>query len=466
MRRLLPELLAVILGGFLVLAAVGRQVELAAIAPGDLAAFHQATFNAAHGRGFAQTALSFEGQSLIGSVHFSPIRALWVLPYRLRPALSTLVALQGLAAALALWLTARVARAAGASTATAATVVAIVGLSPLTAGVATADLRPLAFVLPGVIAVGLGLIRPSLPTVLLGGAFVIACREEAPWLLAALLPLGVAATRRHRRLLPLLVLAALCVASVALLLAVWGRLSVLSTNDAPAAALDAILHGRRPLFRDTAEAGSGLRDLLGLLPALAAPLASLPGVAAWLWLAVFSVFEPAQPGQPGAHYLAVAQPLLALGVALGLPRLARRLPLHPLLATALLAALLTGLPELRDGLRFAAHALVGPSPSVSDTLDLMAEVQHSDGGVLCEPRLGPLLADREHLYLRGNFALEPGLADRILPTLDYALLASTPQGAPPTDAWPALLRDAGFQPVQATDGTVLWTRPLSPPAAG
>ncbi|RME20861.1 MAG: DUF2079 domain-containing protein, partial [Deltaproteobacteria bacterium] len=304
MRRLAPELLAVALGAVLVLAAVGRQVELAAIAPGDLAAFHQATFNAAHGRGFSQTALSFEGQSLRTSVHFSPVRALWVPPYRIRPGLSTLVALQGIAATVALWLTARVARAAGGTPLTAAAAVAIVGLSPLTVGVATADLRPLAFVLPGVMAVGLGLLRPSAPALLLGGAWVAACREEAPLLLAALLPAALLLHRPHRRRLPALLLAMLCAGSVLLLVLAWGRLSTMSTNDDLAGSAVAIATGQRPLFRDATEARAGLRALAGLLPALAAPALALPGVAAWTFLAVFSVHEPAMPGQPGAHYLA------------------------------------------------------------------------------------------------------------------------------------------------------------------
>ncbi len=80
----------------LTVGAVGRVHALESLSPPDLAFFHQSSWSAIHGHGFDQTALEFDRGTLLGSMHLSLVRLLWLPIHWMAPTIESLVALQAL----------------------------------------------------------------------------------------------------------------------------------------------------------------------------------------------------------------------------------------------------------------------------------------------------------------------------------------------------------------------------------
>lgn len=443
----------------LVVVAVGRQRALDPLSPPDLAFFHQSTWSALHGLGFAQTALPFDGQTLTGCIHLSPIRALWVPFYALLPTVETLVGLQALAMGLGAFLVGALARQAGASPRLAAVGALAYGLHPATVGLATADVRPLVFVVPAVLLAVLGLRSDRAGLVLLGALGVIAAREEAPWLLLALLPAAVWA----RRAWPVgALLVGIALAFAAPLLA-WGHLSNISATTDPMRQWTDILAGNRPLLRDPQEAAFGLLALLLCLPALRVPSLLLPGLLAWTYLAVFSGLELAMSGQPGVHYLAVVHPFLWAAGAVGLGRMSQRPRL--LLGVSGGAALVGMVASvwLLPGLPGWTAAAFSPSPGAQALHRLADPIAADPGGLVAEPRLAPTLAGRTVLHVRGNRHADRHTLEALVAELDWALLDADEPGAdtPPAaerEGWRAAMSASGLTKDREREGVERWSR--------
>lgn len=452
----------------LVLAAVGRQRALEPLSPPDLAFFHQSTWSASQGLGFAQTALPFDGQGLFQCIHLSLVRAALVPVYLVLPAVESLVAQQALAVGLGAFLVAALARAGGARGALLPALLALAyGLHPVTLGLATADLRPLVFAVPGVLLAVLGLVRGAPAQVVLGGLITASAREEAVWLLAALLPAAAWLAWRTRRLGPALALLATAALALALPLLAWGRLSNIAATTDHAATWAAIQAGRQGLLRSPEEALAGGLALLLCLPALRQPLLLLPGLCAWLYLATFSGLELAMAGQPGVHYLAVVHPFLWAACAVGAGQLAARaVPRRwPLAAGAVLLALapvvsLWQLPRLPA---WTAAALV--EPEEARVLRRLAAPAAADpGGLVAEPRLAPALAGRSVLHVRGNLYADRTRLGELAPELDWALLehdGPRAEGRPAEERrwWRDALEEAGLEKQAVRGGVQRWGRP-------
>ncbi len=446
MRDRLPILGLAAVAALTVLAAIGRQRGFEALSPPDVAFFHQSTWSAAQGQGFAQTALEFDRGALLGSVHLSPVRLLWVPLYRLLPSLSTLVALQ---AAVVLLGAVIVARLAGASARIAA---AVFLLHPLTIGLACTDLRPLVFVVPGVLAVVLGLARGRVSAVVLGGLWTIAAREEAPFLLAALLPWALA---QRSGLRCVLALTGCVAAGFAAPMLAWGHLSNISINQDPVGALSAIGDGGLP--GRSGELGFGLRCLLAAPAAALAPTLLVPAAAGWALLVVLGQMEPMAPGEGGVHYLAVVHPLLLAAAAVGVTRLPERW--GRLRSGAVALALLGGLPELAQSARWAAIAVAGPRGEVADLERLLEPARADRGAVLADPEVAPLLAERPILRVRGHFAATPERVSAVADEVRW--MVGRPGAAREEERalWDAAFAARGFQRRGEAGEWELWGAP-------
>ena len=457
----------------LVLLAVGRQRALEPLSPPDLAFFHQSTWSAAHGLGFAQTALPFDGQTLTGCIHLSLVRAAWVPAYLLLPRVETLVALQAAAVGLGALLVAALARQAGLTGRLLPALLALAyAAHPMTLGLAVADVRPLIFAVPGVLLTVLGLRSGRAMLVLAGGVVVLSAREEALWLLAALLPAAGLLAWRSRRLAPLLSLGGLVAMGAALPLLAWGRLSNMAATTDHAATWAAIQAGERGLLRDPSEALFGLLSLLLCLPALRQPLLLLPGLAAWLYLATFSGLELAMAGEPGIHYLAVVQPYLWAAGAVGMWQISRPsrrwLPALSLVLLVISGALsLVRLPGL-PAWGLASFVLPGEAAALHA---LAAPVAQDPGGLVAEPRLAPTLAGRAVLHVRGNLYADRTRLGELAPELDWALLdydkpeargtSAKDRGRPAEERrwWREALEGAGLEKELVRGSVERWGRP-------
>jgi len=463
LRPVLAARTRLLVGGLVILGlvalAIGRQRALAPLSPPDLAFFHQSTWSASQGLGFAQTALPFDGQTLLGCIHLSLVRLLWVPVYWLLPHVETLVALQALAVGLTALLAGSVAREAGAHPRVATAMVLLAGLHPMSVGLATADVRPLVFLAPGVLIAVLGLLRDRAGLVLVGAAAVIVAREEAVWVLGALLPFALFRGRAAWK--SALALALGIALAAALPMLAWGRLSNIAATPDHAAVWAQIEAGSRGLLRDRSETMFGLLSLAMLPMALRAPLLLLPGLAAWAYLATFSGLELAMTGEPGVHYLAVVHPFLLAGAAVGLGRLSwwpGPLPVYGL-AIASFVSSWSALPQGPDWLK----AVASPPGDALALRGLAAPVAAAEGGVVAEPRLAPTLAGRAILHVRGNRYADrtelPGLVDE----LDWALLDADgrhAEGRPAQERgwWRDALEDEGFSRKAVRSGVELWGR--------
>ena len=103
----------------------------------------------------------------------------------------------------------------------------------------------------------------------------------------------------------------------------WSGAGNIRTTLDHSAVFDAVLNGERSIFRWEQEWHFAVPILLASLPALYCPLLLAPGIFAWLYLVVFSDFEPMAPGNGGLHYLSVVAPFWLGALALGMGRLER-----------------------------------------------------------------------------------------------------------------------------------------------
>ena len=130
----------------LVIGAAGRLHSLESLSPPDLAFFHQASWSAVHGYGFDQTALEFDRGTLLGSMHLSLVRLLWLPLHWLAPRVETLVVLQALSVGVAGLAALRLGQSHGGGSGLWSR--GVVLLCPFFPLLATVDLRPLVFLLP------------------------------------------------------------------------------------------------------------------------------------------------------------------------------------------------------------------------------------------------------------------------------------------------------------------------------
>ena len=434
--------------------AAGRLRAMESLSPPDLAFFHQATWSAARGLGFAQTALEFDRGTLTGSVHLSLIRALWVPAAALGAGPAALCAAQGavvgLSALILAW---------GLRGRAPAALLLPVGLHPLLWALGPCDLRPLIWSVPALCLLLAGAWRGRPGAVLAGAAWAALCREEAPLLIAAA---GPAVLLRRDRGVALAWAAGLAGAA-ALPFAVWGRASNLATHADPVAELGRLLAGERPLLRWWQEAHFGARCLLAALPALAAPELLLPGIAGWLWLVALSEREPAAPGQGGLHYLAVVAPFVLAAAALGAARLRARLSPGARRAGALLWGALAAAAAGPLLLRAAGWSagLASPDAHVGQLDELLAPVEADPGGVLADPRVAPRLSGRAVLRIQGHIDAGPERRAAEAQDLRWAVISLEPQ--PELGAWRESLEGAGWTLESALGGMERWAAPQEDP---
>ena len=455
MRRAEPAILPLlaVAGGSM---AVARLRSFSSLSPPDLAFFHQATWNAARGLGFTQTALEFDAGTLLGSIHLSLIRVAWVPVSLLVPGPEALVALQGVG------LTAGTAAAAGrllpAGPGRAAAMV-MVGLSPLALALGTCDLRPLTFLVPPAVLVVAAVHRARIGWLLLGVAGVLAAREEGWMVLAAVLPYAAICTRRHRRWPVLALLATGVATGLALPWLVWGHGGNITANAQPLETLRALLDGTRPWVRWPVEIWFAGRVLLAAWPAVRCPELLVPGLLGWVVLSVFSEMEPAAPDHGGLHYLSVVAPLVLAAAAVGLGRLLSQAPAGRkrwLLGLAL-GGVLLGAPEWTSAARWRTSA------AHHDALRSALEpVRAADGPVLAVPAVAPWVSGRQVLRVQGHFAPTPERVRTVAAEVDFAVLpAEPPPHGPPADEW-ALWQDtlpgAGLSASAPLEGVVIWSR--------
>lgn len=436
-RILLASSLAIgiVLGG----ASLLRVQVHRSLAPGDLAFFTQSAWNAAHGRGFAQTALGFEGSSLWSSVHWSPVRLLHI-PFVLlgAPGLVLLQALLVLLGALVLGRSARGQGALG------PLLLLSLVLHPLSFALATADARPIVFFLP-LVALAIGAIERGRHALLVGAVLGMGLvREEAPFVILALLPWALG--RGPRPVVILLGGAALAAA----LVGAWGGAGLQTHPDA-LAHLSQVLEGRASLLRDPHEAAfAGLS--LALLPsALLAPRLLLPGLLGWVWLLIFSTREPAHAEGAGVHYLAVVWPFVASAAAVGARRAWASARLRLPLGLTLLAGLLVGL----GGAVQRAASWSAEREEAGSRRALIEAIAAHPGGALVPDWAAPALARREGLWMIGHLDSSEEAMRRVGRRLDHAVL---PDEGEEAQRWAEVLRAEGLRPVQRAGAEVRWGR--------
>lgn len=455
----------------LALGAAGRVMCFEVLSPPDLAFFHQATWNAFHGHGLTQTALEFDDGSLTRSVHLSPVRLLWVPLYGLWQDPRLLVGVQGAVLASTGIPVLLLARGRGFSGPVAGLLAAVVGMHPLLLALGTTDLRPLTFMVPGVVWAAWGLDRGRALPVLAGAAWAAMAREEAGLVLLALLPWGVLRARASGSWRGVLGLGVGVLGALALPMLVWGRLGNIATNRDVPGTVDAILTGSRPLIRWSQEGWFGLRCLVAAAPALLAPELVLPGLLGWGWLVVFSELEPVAPHHGGMHYLAVVAPFVLAAVPVGLDRArllwgGRTMPRIGLLLGGLGVAVVAG-PELMDLGRWTLGAVGVPGAEARSVRALVAPVIHSEAGVLAHPRVAPMLSGRRLLRVQGHFQADIARVTAVVDEVEWAVLeAHAPPEGPLRDEWNRWrqgLKAACFEGMAEGAGLVRYRR-VSPPS--
>jgi hypothetical protein len=452
----------------LCLAAVARQQALASLSPLDLAFFTQSACMAAQGRGFAQTVLSFEGAGLWESVHLSPVRLLQV-PVAAVLGATGLAGLQGAAIGLGLGAVGALALRSGAPPRAAAALLLAAAFHPLTLAMATADARPITFVVPGILwaAWALHAERPLL--LALAGLLTVAAREESAWVLAGLLPWAWGRARPSQ-----LTLAALVLLALALPLLTWGHLGSTSLHEDPIGALRALLAGERPLLRSPAEARFLLLCLLAAPAALLAPRLLAPGLLGWLALISLSQREPAHPDGAGVHYLAVACPFLLAAAGVGAGRLCARgrawaatVPLTVLGLAGAVAA--PGWSQVSG----QASDLGGGDLRLAARRELLDAPRDDDGGVLAVSSVAPPLACRAGLWAPGHVDPDPAARRQLAGAVDWALLPDrlgsadeALEGLRPEEieAWRGLLSAEGLAVDRRGGGLERWRRGAAPQA--
>jgi uncharacterized membrane protein len=443
----------------LVTGALGRLHALESLSPPDLAFFHQASWAAIHGYGFEQTALEFDRGTLLGSVHISLVRLLWLPVHIVAPRVEGLIALQALAVGLSGLAALRLCRSDD----------GIPGpwsrgallLCPLFPLLATADLRPLVFLLPASLWVIVGLREGRWFLVLGSGLIALSAREEAPYILGALVPWALWSRRSGQNFRSVWILAGLTLLGFICVELLWSGSGNIRTSIDPGATLASVMDGERKVFRWEQEWKFMLLLILGGLPALRAPLLLAPGILAWLYLAVFSDFEPMAPHHGGLHYLSVVAPFFIGAFALGMSRLEAsgwmsRGRAHIFWGLALL----TSAPhwiQVGDWTRsLIEQPQTGPRAMVR-------ELRSQEGGVLAASRVAPLLSERRLLRIQGHFAVTPERSEEVANEIDWALL---PLAAPAGEAgitewaaWSRALPAAGLEPLRQEEGWVLWGHP-------
>ena len=450
--RLIIVGLGVLAGTF----SIARLRALESLSPPDLAFFHQATWSAARGDGFVQTALEFDAGTLFGSIHLSLIRAVWVPIYAMLPAVETLVALQGVCVVAA---SATAAAACVSEQRDRPLVALLVGLSPLALALGACDLRPITFlVAPAMLAVA-GVWRERSGWVMAGVLGALLAREEAWMVCAALVPFAAVRGYSKRRWRDLVVVLLGVAAGLAMPRVVWGHGGNISANAHLAGTWAALWDGSRPWLRWPVEQAFALRVLAAAWPAGLCPELLVPAVVGWAWLMVFSELEPAAPAHGGLHYLAVVAPLLLGAAVVGWERLAAVVANDRrwMWRGALLAPLLLAAPELLDGLDWTRQAL-RPGPLATQVDQLRSET----GPVVVVSQAAPLLSGREVLRIQGHFSPTPDRIRGVASEVDHAVLpAERPADGPPAaewDAWQKALPAAGLG-VQATvEGQSVWGR--------
>jgi len=412
-----------LIGGcaLLCLAARGRVLEMAWISGSDLAFFHQSIWSAAHGLGLAQTVLPFENTTLANSQHFSLVRFLVAPVYGLFPGVGTLVTIQAAVVGLSAALVWALARQEGGKPWQAA---ALFLLHPMTVVLACTDFRPIVFALPGVLVAALGLARQRSWVVVLGGLLALAAREEGSLLIAALAPYAWS----KGRVRSLVVVLAVAAAGPVVVAAVLG-------NPSHFAAL--------PRLRTL---GLPARDELVFMALCLAPVVLLwrgwtlliAALLAWLPLLFLPYNEAAAPGALGAHYLAFVYPLLMAGLVVGMADVPAR---KRGLAIGLTA--LVSLPYWYQAAAWVGASLGAVSQDAVELRELMEPAVGSDGPVLADKRVAPLLAERERLYVTGE------LGGQLDHRVDWAV---TPRG----DPWEIHLYESGLEPCGETRDWQLW----------
>lgn len=477
-------LLSLVLGLGLILAAVGRQRSLEPLSPTDLAFYHQATWSAAQGLGFAQTVLGFDGSSLLGSLHLDLLRAAFVPVYWLFPSVYTLLILQAFGVVLGAFALRGLGRCVGLSSTALALLLLGYALHPLTLELATVDVRPIVWMVPGVLLMAWSLHGGPLAALLVGGIITLTAREEGIWAVLALLPhallLGWQARARgqasggasspHRPVGPsvwhrAIILFILFISGIVLLLVSWGKLSQLSATAQWQPLLNEILAGTRPLFRSEQELSFAVRSLLPLSVGLLAPELLFPALAGWGILTIFSGFEGVAEGGRGIHYLAIVHPLLWSAVVVGLGRLGKKGAL-PVTALVVIFSVATGLSSLELRSRWAWAAVVGPGDAVQGFTEVLEPVLRSPGGVLTEPTVAGLLANRSHLFVTGEAQLEPSLIAQRLNDVEWVVLdarefsaeEASSEGLNEQQLWRKACQARGFGKVGEGFGREVWRK--------
>lgn len=434
-------LVAGLAGTLLLVTALLRWGVHRSLSPVDLAFFTQSAWNALQGRGFAQTALSFEGSSLWSCVHWSPIRLLH-LPFVAVGAWG-LVVLQVLLVSLAALLLGRLGRGQGVR---GSLLVLACSLHPLSVTLALADARPIVFFLPlvvlAVIAIEEG--RSGWLTCCLLPMSLV--REEAPFLMLALVPWALGRGPRP----VLLLLAGASFSSC--LLWIWGGAGVDTHPDA-LAHLGRITSGQAPLFRDPDELRFALLGLVLLPWALLCPRLLLPGLLGWAYLLVFSTREPAHADGAGAHYLAVVHPFVLAAAAVGSRRLAAAERGRVLLAVGLGVGVLVGgltlLPRV--------SSWTAEREEAAARWELLRPIVGHRGAVLAPEWAAPALARREGLWVSGHIDTDAAGLARVSAQVEHALLPAERSDAE-SMAWAEALRAEGLRPVQQAAGFERWGR--------
>ena len=441
-----------------VFSAVGRLRSLESLSPPDLVFFAQSCWNASHGLGFEQTALEFDSGLLFRSMHLSVVRALWVPLFWILPKVETLVILQALAVAIGVLGACRLAgnrdqSASGLS-------LSLILFFPLSPVLASTDLRPLIWMYPAMVWVMVGL-RENRPLwTVVAGTFALSAREEAPFLLVALLPWAIWERRDGTKWRSVVCLFCLAMTGWLYTQYGWSGAGNIRTTQDHAAVVQSVFSGNRPIFRWEQEWHFALPIMVASLPALRCPLLWAPGLFAWLYLVLFSDFEPMAPGNGGLHYLSVVAPFWLGALALGTGRMERRGQLSGIRGQLIWGlALLVAAPHWKQALDWSRTLMEDRDQG---PYSMIFEIRDESGGVLAHPRVAPLLVERSLLRIQGHFQVTPERAQQVAGEVDWALL---PRWAPPGDAgaeewllWNTALPEAGLAPVMEDERWILWGR--------
>lgn len=461
----------------LTLAAAAQPFLLRALSPTDLAYYHQSLWSATHGLGFAQTVLQFDGSSLLGSLHLDLIRLALVPAYALWPSVYLLVSLQAVGIGLAAWLTARLLARPSAEPASADPwllpgVMTLACLHPLSIELALADFRPLVLMVPGTLLTLWALERQRLSWMVVGGLITMTAREEGWQVLGALLPYaGLSAWRTSSERRPLAIracwmLLGLTLLGLSLPLFAWGKLSQLSATASWRDVLAQLQAGERPLFRSHDEAQLAGWSVLVFFPALCVPELLLPALAAVGVLTVLSPFEGVGPAGRGVHYWSVVQPLLLSAWALGLVRMRVWMGTRARVGTPLLLLftgllLLGGAQQQLERLDQLLRSLSQPPAALRTLHEQLAPLYASGDALLVSPALSGLMANRAWLRVVGEARLDPHYLQETVQKVDAAVLER--EGSDELRTWQLSLEQAGFEPVAASAGYVVWRKRLTTP---